>query len=237
MAEALSGVAYEVYAAARDAEGNRKRVTGSNHQYEASARFLLPAGRYFVTAAYGSASANVEVEVTPAGATQQIVNLRAGILRLTAVLADGGEPLARGVAYEVYTAARDAEGNRKRVTGSDDILRSPTVPAPGGTLLRDRRAQWRERQRRDSDHRRRNSRRSTTNRASHETMTVTWSYRAGSNNSMGLPSGSSTWICLPPGPVSMSFRKWRPAFFRVSMNAGRSLTRSTTRFHPPGSCR
>jgi multicopper oxidase len=61
-------------------------------------------------------------------------------------------------------------------------------------------------------------------------------YRAGSNNSIGFPSGSSIWICLPPGPVSMSFRKWRPAFFSVSMNAGRSVTRSTTRFHPPGSC-
>ena len=111
------GVTYEVYTAARDAEGNRKRITGSSHPY-ASAWFPLPAGRYFVTAAYGSASANVEVEVTPAGATQQILNLRAGILRLTAVLADRGEALS-GVAYQVYDDARDAEGNRKRVTGSN----------------------------------------------------------------------------------------------------------------------
>ena len=49
-------------------------------------------------------------------------------------------------------------------------------------------------------------------------------------------SGSSIWICLPPGPVSMSFRKRRPAFFSASMNAGRSVTLSTTRFHPPGCC-
>ena len=34
-----------------------------------------------------------------------------------------------------------------------------------------------------------------------------FSYRAGSNSSIGLPSGSSIWICLPPGPVSMSLRK------------------------------
>ena len=74
-------MAYEVYTAARDAEGNRKHVTGSSQPYEA-ARFPLPAGRYFVTAAYGSASANVEVEVTPAGVTQQILNLRAGILQI-----------------------------------------------------------------------------------------------------------------------------------------------------------
>jgi hypothetical protein len=59
---------------------------------------------------------------------------------------------------------------------------------------------------------------------------------SGWNNSIGLPSGSSTWICFPPGAVSMSFRKRTPAFFKWSMNAGRSVTRSTTRFHPPGSC-
>jgi hypothetical protein len=28
-------------------------------------------------------------------------------------------------------------------------------------------------------------------------------YRAGSKSSIGFPSGSSTWICWPPGPVSI----------------------------------
>ena len=52
-----------------------------------------------MTAEYGSAAADVEVEVTPGAVTQQILNLRAGILRLTAVLADGAQPLAAGVTY------------------------------------------------------------------------------------------------------------------------------------------
>jgi len=115
--EALSGATYEVYGAAADLEGNRKRITGSDHQSESSARFLLPAGRYFVKATYGLGSANAEVEVTPAATTQQILNLRAGILQLTAVLADRGEALS-GAAYEIFTAARDVEGKRKHVTGS-----------------------------------------------------------------------------------------------------------------------
>jgi hypothetical protein len=59
---------------------------------------------------------NVEAEVLPTGATTQIVNLRAGFLRLTTVLAGRTEPLS-GVAYVVYTD-RDIEGNRKRITGS-----------------------------------------------------------------------------------------------------------------------
>jgi hypothetical protein len=130
--KALPGATYVVYAAARDAEGNRKRVTQSNHQYEASARFLLPAGRYFATAAYGSAAEDVEVEVTPGGTTEQILNLRAGILRLTAILVDSREPLSQGVAYQVYTAARDAVGNRKRITGSNENSGPPQFTLPAG---------------------------------------------------------------------------------------------------------
>jgi hypothetical protein len=69
--EALSGVAYTVYAAAQNLEGNRKRVTGSNHQDAVSARFLLPAGRYFVTAAHGGGSASAETAIT-AGGTRDV---------------------------------------------------------------------------------------------------------------------------------------------------------------------
>ena len=38
---------------------------------------------------------------------------KASNLLLTAVLSDGGEPLTGGVTYDVYTAERDAAGNRK----------------------------------------------------------------------------------------------------------------------------
>ena len=49
-------------------------------------------------------------------------------------------------------------------------------------------------------------------------------YRAGSKSSIGFPSGSSTWICRPPGPASMSLRNLTPAFFSPSIRAGRSVT-------------
>jgi hypothetical protein len=59
---------------------------------------------------------------------------------------------------------------------------------------------------------------------------------AGSNNSIGLPSGSSTWICLPPGPTSISFLKRTPSFLSSAIRAGKSCAWRTIRFHPPGSC-
>jgi hypothetical protein len=125
------GVAYGVYSIVLDAEGNRKRIDSSGSAL-GPPRMTLPAGRYFVTAQYGRASANVEVEVTPGGATNQAMNLRAGILQLTAILADGGKPLPQGVTYDVYTAARDAEGNRKRIDGSSPGFGPPRLPLPAG---------------------------------------------------------------------------------------------------------
>src|SRR6188472_1379518 len=60
---------------------------------------------------------------------------------------------------------------------------------------------------------------------------------AGSNSSIGLPSGSSSWTCLPPGPTSISLRSRTAWRFSSAIRAGRSLTSRITRFHPPGSCR
>jgi len=109
------GVAFNVFEAAQNPEGHRRRLTGSSQPYP-SAWFPLPAGRYFVTAAYLDASANALVDVTPAGATQQVLNLRAGFLRVSAVLADTSAAVS-GVAYDVY-GEPDVEDRRRRITGS-----------------------------------------------------------------------------------------------------------------------
>jgi hypothetical protein len=63
-------VVYQVYTAARDAEGNRKQVTGSGES-SGPPRFVLPVGRYFVTAANGGGSSSAETEIT-AGGTKNV---------------------------------------------------------------------------------------------------------------------------------------------------------------------
>ena len=122
-------VRYDVYEAAPDAEGTRKRVDSSE---ESQPRFSLPAGRYYVTATHGNASAGTDVEVAAAKMTLQTLNLRAGILMLSSVLASGGKPLARGVRYDVFEAAKDAEGKRKPVTSSDEYHDAPRFTLPAG---------------------------------------------------------------------------------------------------------
>ena len=106
-------VRFDVYKAAIDADGKRESVAWD---IGGPGRFPLSAGRYHVTAKYGTASSAIDVEV-PAGDedVRRELNLQAGVLRLSAVLADEGEPLQKGVRFEVYKTAIDADGHRESV--------------------------------------------------------------------------------------------------------------------------
>src|SRR5918996_1414165 len=58
---------------------------------------------------------------------------------------------------------------------------------------------------------------------------------AGWKSSIGLPEGSSSRICFPPGPVTMSLRKCTPSARRRSTSAAMLSTTNSIRFQPPGS--
>ena len=91
----------------------------------------MSAGRYRVTATYGSASSPMDVDVAAGDDNvQRTLNLNAGILRLTAVLAAGGKPLEKGVRFDVHEAAVDAEGKRKPVVS--DTGGQPRFPLSAG---------------------------------------------------------------------------------------------------------
>jgi len=127
-------VMYDVYETAEDVFGKRKLLASGipDITREGPARFPLPPGRYYVTARYGSASASMEVAVTAAAITRQILNLRAGVLSLTSVLAAGGKPPPLQARYDVYEAAEDAVGNRRSVTSSFAVDWPVRIPLPAG---------------------------------------------------------------------------------------------------------
>jgi len=52
---------------------------------------------------------------------------------------------------------------------------------------------------------------------------------------MGFPEGSSSRICLPPMPATISLRKWAPASRRASTVAARSLTEDSAPQAAPSS--
>src|ERR1044071_349859 len=57
---------------------------------------------------------------------------------------------------------------------------------------------------------------------------------AGWNSSIGLPEGSSSRICWPPGPVTMSLRNLSPPARSRPTSAAMSSTTNSIRFQPPG---
>jgi hypothetical protein len=127
-----SGVQYDVYEAAKDADGKRKPVI-SSPAYKEPPTFHLAAGSYYVMATYGSATAEMDVVVTAAKVTHQTLNLRAGSLSLTSILSAGSQPLTTGVQYDVYEAAKDADGKRKPVISSPAYKEPPTFHLSAGS--------------------------------------------------------------------------------------------------------
>ncbi|MBW1848060.1 MAG: VWA domain-containing protein [Deltaproteobacteria bacterium] len=104
---------WHVYEAEKDAKGNRKKITHTQH---AIPLFRLNAGKYYVLAKHGNTFAETLVEVNKGKLTEQTVNLHAGHLRLHAVLNKGSNPIKESMMWHVYEAEKDVKGNRKKVT-------------------------------------------------------------------------------------------------------------------------
>jgi len=88
-----------------------KEVTRGNQRYT----FTIPAGSYRVLAQLGKARAEKEVEIGPGEKLVVPINLGSGILKVTAVASEGGEPLKRAYVY-IYEPKKQADGSRKKVT-------------------------------------------------------------------------------------------------------------------------
>ena len=127
-------VAYDVFDAAMNADGNRTRVAASPAYNTKPPRYTLPAGRYYVTARHGSASTSREIDIGDGDNKALALDLKAGVLLPSTVLSDGSTPLERGVAYAVDEAEKNVEGRAKRLASSPDYSPPPRLPLPAGKL-------------------------------------------------------------------------------------------------------
>jgi len=101
---------FDVYHAKQDIDGKRVKV---DRQCKKTARFYLAAGDYFVNTWHGNASTSREFAVKPGELTNPLLELKAGILRLQTVLAEGSDPLE--ACFDVYHAKQDIDGKRVKV--------------------------------------------------------------------------------------------------------------------------
>jgi len=121
--EPLSDAYFRVYPAKQDVDGNRKQLTAGGGK----AKFVLPAGQYYITAQRGDATTGVDATIV-AGDTHKIhIVLNAGIIIPSAAFNEGGEP-AKDVYFRVYESRQDADGNRKQLTAGGGKPKF-TVPA------------------------------------------------------------------------------------------------------------
>lgn len=112
-----------------DAEGDRKSQSVS---YDAQPTLNLPAGKYLVRVVYGDATAEGPVEITAGKRSELVLSLESGKVKASAVMEEGGTPLASDLAWTVLGEA-DAEGNRKQVGFSYDA--QPTFSLPSGKFV------------------------------------------------------------------------------------------------------
>ncbi len=116
-----SHVRWDVYYAELDEDDKRKHLTYSTSW---RAKFVLPAGRYYVTARHGASVRAREFTVEPGKPQTQLVALDAGRIKLLGRGKDG-VPLARGVRWDIYASKVSFEGKRQHITyatGAQPIL-------------------------------------------------------------------------------------------------------------------
>jgi Ca-activated chloride channel family protein len=118
-------LAWDLFSPA-DAEGQRKKLA---YSYVPTPTLTLPSGPCLVTVVFGNAKGQIEVEVKAGETRDVVVMLGSGKLKLSVLMEEGGPPVAKDVAWDVFGEA-DAEGNRPKAGYSYEA--QPTLSMPAG---------------------------------------------------------------------------------------------------------
>jgi Ca-activated chloride channel homolog len=118
-------LAWDLFSPA-DAEGQRKKLA---YSYAATPTLTLPSGPCLVTVVFGNAKGQIEVEVKAGETRDVVVMLGSGKLKLSVLMEEGGPPVTKDVAWDVFGEA-DAEGNRPKAGYSYEA--HPTLNIPAG---------------------------------------------------------------------------------------------------------
>ncbi len=97
------------------ANGKRKQVAAAHQR----TLFTLPAGKYYVTATQGKATAGQEVEIIAAKKTDTIIVLASGLLQVSVLEEESGKPQTRDVYVYIYENEKQTDGRRKSITGAN----------------------------------------------------------------------------------------------------------------------
>ncbi len=111
----IQGAYIYIYEPTPQISGKRKQITGAHQR----TIFTLPAGKYYVTATEGKATAGQEVEIVAGRKTDTSIILASGLLQVHVLEQDGGKPQTHGTYVYIYENETQADGSRKRITGAN----------------------------------------------------------------------------------------------------------------------
>ncbi len=103
-----------IYEAEAGTDGKRRRVTAGNTRNV----FALPAGKYYVTGNLGRSTVGEEIEVKAGQHTDVLLVLGSGVMKVTAIPADGAKPLEDAY-ITIYEAEQSLDGSRTRIEGGN----------------------------------------------------------------------------------------------------------------------
>jgi len=112
--EVREGLVWRIFDSKPGRNGRYRLI--STHRDAAPTADLKP-GDYLVNAAYGLSNLTKKVTVTPGQATEEMLVLNAGGLRLGSILANGADLPPGAVRYDVFADEADQFGNRQKVMG------------------------------------------------------------------------------------------------------------------------
>lgn len=121
--EMLDNAYVTVFEQSADGESKGKQVSAGSMRNP----FKVPPGKYYVEAKVGQTVAGTDVEVAESGTTQANIVLGAGLVHVTALAEEGGEPLDQAYVY-VEEAKPGVDGKRRQVVAGSQ-RNVFTVPA------------------------------------------------------------------------------------------------------------
>lgn len=124
-----SDLSYTVYKAEKDINGKQEKVA---HSYDAQPSFKLNEGKYLITVKYGGnasgAKSSLDIDTKTLESNEQIINLNAGFLKLSAIPKAEAEPLTSHLTYNVFYTEKTLEGKKKKVAFSHNAAPRFVLP-------------------------------------------------------------------------------------------------------------
>ena len=126
---------FKVFQKEQDERETNLKVVATAYSSNPQPLFTLSAGDYIVSAKLGYAEVKKEITIEPGDKKQETLVLHAGMVKLSAVVEPGGDPVKK-VTWRLFKETKDDTEQRKQFLSSRySFKQTPLIPLPPGNYL------------------------------------------------------------------------------------------------------